>query len=108
MSIYPPAPSLGSIPAMPPPKKRTTPKKTTARRKKSKLTLAGEAAQRGVLLAELKAQGWNLTATAEALDMGHPSAVLRSIKQLGLTEEYEAARVRGDVSPGNRKPSQQV
>lgn len=91
---------------MPPaPKKSTRAKapKTAPRRKKSKLTLAGEAAQRGVLLMELKAHGWNLTATAESLEMGHPSAVLRSIKQLDLTDEYEAARVRGDVSPGNRK-----
>ena len=72
-------------------------------RRKSKLTLAGEAAQRGLLLATLKESGWNLTVTAEALDMGDPSAVLRSIKVLGLVEEYEAAKTRGAVSPGSRR-----
>jgi len=74
-----------------------------AGRRKSKLTLAGEAAQRGLLLATLKECGWNLTVTAEALEMGDPSAVLRSIKVLGLVEEYEAAKTRGAVSPGSRR-----
>jgi len=74
-----------------------------AGRRKSKLTQAGEAAQRGLLLATLKECGWNLTATAEALEMGDPSAVLRSIKVLGLDEEYEAAKARGAISPGSRR-----
>lgn len=88
---------------MPAPKKSTRPAKKPAkptRRKKSKLTLAGEAAQRGVLLAELKAQGWNLTHVAEALEMGNASTVLRSIKLLGLDEEYEAAKAAGKVRAG--------
>ena len=88
---------------MPAPKKSTR-AKAPPRRKKSKLTLAGEAAQRGVLLAELKAQGWNLSHVAEALEMGNASTVLRSIKQLGLLEEYEAAKVAGKVKAG--RPTQ--
>lgn len=82
------------------PKKKPTPKPSG--RKKSKLTLAGEAAQRGVLLGALKEHGWNLSHVAAALEMGNASAVLRSIKQLDLSEEYEAARERGDVRPGAR------
>lgn len=81
--------------------KKKPPAKSTGR-KKSKLTLAGEAAQRGVLLGALKEHRWNLSHVAEALEMGNASAVLRSIKQLDLTEEYEAARDRGDVRPGAR------
>lgn len=88
----------------------TAPKKTTKKaaprgRKKSKLTLAGEAAQRGVLLMELKAQAWSLSATADALDLSGASDVLRAIKHLGLTDEYEAARARGDVKPGPKSGS---
>lgn len=85
-------------------KARTTkPKKAPTGRKKSKLTLAGEATQRGLLLTMLKEHEWNLTATATALDMTAAADVLRSIKTLGLTEEYEAARSRGDVKPGPKK-----
>lgn len=69
-------------------------------RKKSLLTLAGEAAQRGLLLQKLKECGWNLTRTAEALEMAGPADVNRSIKLLGLTEEYEAAKERGDAKAG--------
>ncbi len=84
--------------AMPAPKKTTA--KKPPRRKKSKLTLAGEAAQRGVLLAELKALGWNLSRVAESLEMGNASTVIRSIKLLGLDEEYEAAKSSGKARPG--------
>ena len=75
-------------------------------RRKSKLTLAAEAAQRGMLLQALKDGGWNLTVCAEALDLSSPSDVLRAIKGLGLTDEYEAAKERGDVSPGSRRSKQ--
>lgn len=67
---------------------------------------AAKAAQRETLLEALKANGWNLTATAEALGMGSlPSSVIRSIKTLGLEEEYEKARASGKISPGNRRPA---
>ena len=76
-------------------------------RVKSKLTLAREAAAlaagRALLLATLKAEGWNLTATAEVLGMGNASAVLRAIREHGLETEHEAARVRGDIRPGPRR-----
>jgi transcriptional regulator with GAF, ATPase, and Fis domain len=54
---------------------------------------AAQTAQRKVLLAELKRQDWNLTATARELGLSSASNVLRAIKQLGLDEEYKAARV---------------
>lgn len=76
-------------------------------RVKSRLTLAREAAAlaagRALLLATLKAEGWNLTATAETLGMGNASAVLRAIREHGLEAEHEAARVRGDIRPGPRR-----
>ncbi len=90
---------------------KTAPKKTPPAadsgaegRKKSKLTQIGDDAKKAVmrkaLLAELRRQGWNLTRTAEALDILTASAVIRAIKDLGLDDEYEAARRRGDVAPG--------
>lgn len=80
------------------PKKKPAPK--SSGRKKSKLTLAGEAAQRGVLLGALKEHGWNLSHVATALEMGDASAVLRSIRLLGLVEEYDAAKATGKARPG--------
>jgi transcriptional regulator of acetoin/glycerol metabolism len=79
--------------------KKPTPKKPAAR-KKSKLTLAGEAAQRGLLLAALKEHRWNLSHVAAALEMGNASTVLRSIKLLGLVEEYDAAKASGKARHG--------
>jgi len=67
------------------------------------LTQAGEAAQRGLLLGTLKETDWNLTAAAETLQMAGPSDVLRAIKVLGLSEEYDAAKAAGKVSPGSRR-----
>ncbi len=62
---------------------------------------AAKAAQRETLLEALKANGWNLTATAKALGMGSlPSNVIRALKTLDLTEDYERAKKRGDVAPG--------
>lgn len=78
-------------------------------RVKSKLTMAREAAAlaagRALLLATLKAEGWNLTATAETLGLAGVSQVLRAIRDHGLDEEHEAARIRGDIRPGPRPKS---
>jgi len=60
-------------------------------------------AQRKALLAELRAQDWNLSAVARELGMGDASAVIRAIRKVGLESEYEAARHRGDVRPGARQ-----
>lgn len=76
--------------------------KTAPKRRKSKLTLEGEKAQRALLLRTLKAKDWNLTATADELKMAGPGDVLRAAHILGLDEELDAARARGDLSPGNR------
>lgn len=75
-------------------------------RPKSKLTLAGEAgalaAKRELLLKTLVACGWNLSRTAEELEMPGASQVIRAIRDVGLDAEYEAARKRGDISHGTR------
>ena len=89
-----------SKPAVKAPKK---PEVAPAGRRKSKLTLAGEAAQRGLLLAMLKECGWNLTHAAEGLEMTGPADVLRAIKTLDLSEEYEAAKARGAARQGRPK-----
>lgn len=92
-----------------PSRKPATPQPDPTRadgRVKSRLTLAREAAAlaagRELLLATLEACGWSLTRTAEALELGNVSAVLRAIRDHGLMEEHEAARVRGDIRPGPR------
>ena len=65
-------------------------------RKKSKLTAAGDAAkleaEKALLLKTLKANAWNLTRTAEALEMGQPSAVIAALDRYDLRAEYERAR----------------
>ena len=65
-------------------------------RAKSLLSRTGDeakaAAERALLLKTLKSKRWNLTHTAEALEMPGPSQVLRAIDALGLRDEYEAAR----------------
>ncbi len=85
-------------------KKPVKPRKPTGR-KKSKLTLIGEEAQRKALLATLKERDWNLSATAEALDLGGSGNVIRAIHALGLDEEYEKARAQGKITPGPRSVS---
>lgn len=74
-------------------------------RKKSLLTLAGDAArakaQRELLLKTLRAHDWNLTATAEALEMTSAADVARALRELA-PEEYESARERGDISRATR------
>ena len=72
-------------------------------RRKSQLTLAGERAQRALLLDTLEAQGWNLTRTAVALDLTAAADVVRSIKLLALSEEYDKAKAAGLVRPGRPK-----
>ena len=60
-------------------------------------------AQRKLLFKTLKEHAWNMTATAEALGMAGSPAVIKAIKDVGLSEEYEAAKERGDISPANRR-----
>ena len=65
-------------------------------RPKSLLSQEGDAAklkaERALLLRTLRAEGFNLSATARALKMGDASAVLRGIARYGLTAEYEKHR----------------
>jgi transcriptional regulator of acetoin/glycerol metabolism len=87
-----------------------TPKKT-ASKKPAKPTFAeigreaAKKAQRDALLAELKAEEWNLSAVAVSLKMGTASTVIRAIRALDLSDDYEKARTRGDVRPGPRAES---
>jgi hypothetical protein len=69
------------------------------------LVEAAARAQRALLLKSLKASHWSLTATAESLRLHGPSAVIRYIKSLDLTDEYEAAKAKGEVKPGPRGDS---
>ena len=65
-------------------------------RPKSLLSQEGDAAklkaERALLLKTLRAEGFNLSATARALKMGDASAVLRGIARYDLTAEYEKHR----------------
>lgn len=65
---------------------------------------AADASMRVTLLVALRASGWNLTRTAEALGLTQPSEVRRYIVRLGLVEELEAAKAAGLASPGSRSP----
>lgn len=56
--------------------------------------------RRALLLKTLEGAGWNLTVAAEQLHIGGASAVSRTIRDLGLNEEYAAARKRGAGKPG--------
>lgn len=75
-------------------------------RRVSRFTRVGNdakaAAQRKLLLDTLKQNGWNLTATAEALEMAALANVIRALQELA-PDEYEAARRDGRISPGNRR-----
>lgn len=81
---------------MPPAKRPPKPEAPPSRRKKSKLTTAGDRAkwetERALLLKTLRAKGWNLTHTADELDMGSPTAVLHALDRYELREDYEKAR----------------
>ena len=67
---------------------------------KNVLVEAAEEAQRRALLEALEANNWNLTATAVSLRLHGPPAVLRYIKQLGLTDAHAKARAAGKLRPG--------
>jgi hypothetical protein len=68
-------------------------------RRRSLLTAHGDAAklaaERELLLATLRANGWSLTRTAEALGMCGASDVRRAIAHAGLSAEYIAHRTLG-------------
>lgn len=83
----------------------TKPKKNDAAaldRTKSRLVQIGEDAMRKALLDALEAADWRLTDAAELLGLNGPTNVLRGIRRLGLSAEYEAARSAGKVRPGIR------
>ena len=65
-------------------------------RPKSTLSQVGDAAkltaERKLLLKTLRAQAWNLSATARELGMTDASSVLRAVARYDLTAEYERAR----------------
>lgn len=92
-------------PAPPPPAATTPPTdatETPARSLAEIGRLAREKAQRDALLEALERHDWNLTAVARELDVSNGSNVVREIKKLGLTAEYEKAREDGRVSRGSR------
>jgi len=55
---------------------------------------AAKAAQRKVLLAALRSHKWNLSAAGAAVGVKGSANVIRFIHSLGLTAEYDAARIR--------------
>lgn len=70
--------------------------------KRPTLSEIGQEAKRIALLAELVAQDWNLTAVAHELGLTNASNVVRAIRVLGLEDEYDAAKARGDIVQGRR------
>lgn len=62
---------------------------------------AAKAAQKELLLITLGNLNWNLTKTAEALEMGARGNVIRALKTLAPFE-YEQAKEAGLVKPGVR------
>lgn len=56
--------------------------------------------RRALLLRELEAADWNLTVAAKALRVGGAGALSRTIRDLGLSDVYAAARKRGAGKPG--------
>ena len=62
-------------------------------------------AQRALLLDALEREGWCLARAGRSLGLGgHCAPVLRAIRCVGLTPEYERARRDGLVRPGRREP----
>lgn len=62
---------------------------------KSLAEIGKEAAQRAqaeALLAACKRLDWNLSAVARELSLNNTSNVIRSLRSLGLEDEYKAAR----------------
>ena len=77
----------------------------TNHREPSEFTRVGNEAkaraQRDVLLAALRENDWNLTATGDALGM-HTPTVIRALRELA-PDEYEAARRDGRIRAGVRQ-----
>lgn len=69
-------------------------------RPRSKLTEVGDAAARAakrkLLLKTLRATGWSLAETRDALGMTASSNVIAAIDDLGLRAMYDAARAKSD------------
>jgi hypothetical protein len=61
---------------------------------------ASRAAQRAALLETLEACQWRLSDAAKTLRMDCTGNVLRSIKVLGLTDEYQEAKRAGLIVRG--------
>lgn len=61
---------------------------------------ASRAAQRAALLKTLEACQWRLSDAAKTLRMDCTGNVLRSIKALGLTDEYQQAKGAGLIVRG--------
>lgn len=59
-------------------------------------------AQRKLLLATLRAHGWNLRGAAEPLGLSGSPGVIRALKDVA-PEEYAAAKADGRIQPGVRR-----
>lgn len=59
-------------------------------------------AQRKLLLRTLRAQGWNLRASAVALGLSGTPGVVRALKEVA-PDEYTAAKADGRIKPGVRR-----
>jgi hypothetical protein len=77
-------------------------RKAAPERQQSRLAEIGEAAMRKALLASLNKHDWQLSQVAVDMRLSGSANVIRSIRQLNLTDAYEAARARGAVKPGPR------
>lgn len=70
---------------------------------------AARKAQREALLATLEACGWRLTEAGAAIGLnGGAGNVLRSIRSLGLSAEYEAAKAAGKIRHGGVRKSKRT
>lgn len=80
---------------------------STRKRVVSRLARAGAEASREarkkLLLVTLEEQRWNLTVTAEVLEMNGASDVIRAIRDLGMHEDYERAMVAGLIVVGRHR-----
>lgn len=56
-----------------------------------------------VLLQVLNESAWNMTRVSDVLQMGGASNVGRMVRELGLTDELDAARARGLAIPGKHR-----
>lgn len=70
---------------------------------------AARKAQREALLATLEACGWRLTEAGAAIGLnGGAGNVLRSIRSLGLSAEYEEAKAAGKIRHGGVRKSKRT